>query len=379
MKIKILTENLKTAISFLTKISKKNINFPILENILLETEKNFLVLSATDLQISLKWWILSKIEEEGKILIPSQIFSSFLNLIKEEQLEIKEEKQSLIFEIKNQKTKIQGQNPEDFPIIPKISLEGKNEINILKLKNGLENIINFTANYSIKPEISGVFFQFKNGMLILTVTDSFRLAEKKILIFENNEKIEKEGEFILPLDSAKTLIYALSIIKEENINIYFDQNQVLFEIFNKELSHPLLHLKSRLIEGSFPNYQEIIPKKFITLLELDKKLFIEALKTASIFTNKNNETELTIFKKEKKLRIFSENIELGSNESFIPLYKIDGEEIKILFNFKFLLEGLESIQSSEIFFGLSSKEGPALLKPIGDENYLYILMPIKSS
>jgi DNA polymerase-3 subunit beta len=377
MKIKILTENLKVALSFLSKIVKKNPNFPILDNVLIDCEKNFLVLTSTDLQLSLTWWILAKIEEKGKVLVPVDLLYNLVSLIKEEQIEIQEKNLNLIIETANQKTRIQGQNYEDFPIIPLVKEKNENYISLQKFSEAISSIISFTSLPSAKPEISGIYINFQKEKIKLAATDSFRLAEKTILL-SDKEYIKKEGEIILPVETGKFLLNINSILKEEFLKIYFDSNQILFEVYNDEISHSIFHLQSRLIEGEYPKYQEIIPKKFILNTQVDKKIFSDALKTASIFTGKGNEVKLNFLKKQKQIKISAESPEKGGNESFIPLYKIEGEEVEILFNYKFLLEGINSIQSSEVFFGISSKDGPALLKLIGDDSFFYILMPIKS-
>jgi DNA polymerase-3 subunit beta len=377
MKIKILTENLKVALNFLSKIIKKNPNFPILDNVLIDCDKNFLVLSTTDLQLSLTWWVLAKIEEKGKVLVPVEILYNLISLIKEEKIEIQEKNQNLIIETLTQKTRIQGQNYEDFPIIPTIQEKNENYVSLQKFCEALNSVISFAALSGVKPELSGIYIQFQKEKIKLAATDSFRLAEKTILL-SDKEYIKKEGEIILPVETGKFLLNINSILKEEFLKIYFDSNQILFEVYNDEISHSIFHLQSRLIEGEYPKYQEIIPKKFILNTQVDKKIFTDALKTASIFTGKGNEVKLNFLKKQKQIKISAESPEKGGNESFISLYKIEGEEVEILFNYKFLLEGINNIQSSEVFFGISSKDGPALVKLIGDDSFFYILMPIKS-
>lgn len=144
----------------------------------------------------------------------------------------------------------------------------------------------------------------------------------------------------------------------------------------EEAAHPQLQITSRLIEGSYPNYQEIIPQEFQATLTLNRERFLEQIKTASLFCGKVNEVQLEVLPRQGELKIFSQNSELGENRSTL-FPKIEGQELKVSFNYRFLLDALSKIRTSEVIFQLSGQEGPALLRPSGDETYFYVIMPIK--
>jgi DNA polymerase-3 subunit beta len=375
MEIEILTENLKRALNFCERITRKTSNLPILQNVLLKTVGNFLELTTTNLETTLRWWILAKILKEGKITIPATFFSNLVNLINTEKLHLKEENKNLLLETENKNIQIQGQDPEEFPIIPKIEKETCYQIPNDKLYEGLQQVVDIPSSSQIRPEISGVYFSFKKQKLKIVATDSFRLGEKTINL-EN--EIKKEGAFILTQEAGRELMNILSIKKEGKVSCYPNPNQVLFEFLMEETSHPQINLMSRLIEGEYPNYQEIIPKKSTTKIQVDKESFINQIKEAGLFSGKILEVKLTPLTKENKIKIFAQSPEAGKSETYLSA-KIEGEEIEISFNYKFLLDGLNNIRSSEVIFELSGQEGPGILKPVGDESYIYILMPIKAS
>lgn len=379
MESDIFKKNLTQGLNIIEHITKKNTSLVVLSNVLLETEKNFLKLSATNLEVSIVWWILSKIKQEGKVLIPASFFKSIIDLIKEDVIKLESEKGNLIFKTEDQEIQIQGVNLDDFPIIPKIETEDFIEIKGEKLNQGLSQVVNIPSFSQTISEISGIYFSFKKDEIKIVATDGFRLAEKTI---DLPQKIKKDFSFILPQTTAKELINILSF-KPNDLNIYYNSNQVLFEWLGEETSSPEIHFSSRLIEGEYINYQDLIPKKYITQIILNKEEFQTQIKKTGLFSGKISAIKLNIIPQKNQLKIFSQSPDIGKIEVCLPI-KIEKEikqEIEMSFNYKFLLEGLNNIKSSEIIFGLSENSednGPATIKPIGDDSYIYILMPIKN-
>jgi DNA polymerase-3 subunit beta len=179
----------------------------------------------------------------------------------------------------------------------------------------------------------------------------------------------------LPQSAAKEIIGIFD--KEEGeINFYLNPNQVFVESLARELPHPKILFTSKLIEGEYPNYQEIIPKKFKTKIRLQREEFFSQVKAASLFSGKINEVKLNINKKEGKVEILSQNPDYGEFKSQI-FANVEGEDISVSFNYRFLIDGISSFEEKEFDFLFTDPEGPAILKP--SEDYFYILMPIKAS
>jgi DNA polymerase III subunit beta len=377
MKITILQEKLKKGLTIVERIAGKSLTFSILNNILLSSEKNFLNLSATDLELGIKWWILSKTEKDGKIVIPAKTLTTFISFLPNQKITLEKKENILYIENENNKSQIKGLNPEDFPIIPEVSREEFFEFQAVPFCQKLTQVVDFASSSQTRPEISGVYFSFKKNEARVVATDSFRLGEKIISPEKTSPHLlEKEVSFILPQKTVKEVINIFGE-REGNLKIYFSPNQILFEGQMAETDHPEVNLVSRLIEGEYPDYQEIIPKDFKTQIVLDKGEFLNQIKIASLFSGKINEIKFKIDSKKKGVEISSQNPDLGEHQSFIA-GEIKGGGLDISFNHRFLMDGLLNIRTKDVVFSLNDSENPGVLRPVGDSSYTYLLMPIKN-
>ncbi len=373
MKITILKENLKTGLNIIERITGKNLTLPVLNNVLFSTEKNFILLSTTDLEMGINWWSLIKTEKEGKISVPAKLLSAFIGFLPDEKIIIEVKDKNLFIKGEKNKTQIKGQDPEEFPIIPKINDEDFIEIDSQKFCRGLELVTEVVSPSQARPEISGIYLLFQKQGIRIVGTDSFRLAEKTISL---DIKLKKEHSVIVPQKTIRELINILGE-KTGKLKIFFSPSQISFELPMPETTHPQVQIISRLIEGEYPDYQEIIPKKYETRIVLDKKEFLNQIKTASLFSGKINEVKFKIDPDAGKIEIFTQNPELGENSSYL-VGRTEGNLIEVSFNHKFVADGLSNIESSEVIFGLNKDSGPAVLKPVGDESYVYVVMPVKT-
>jgi len=374
MKLIILQDIIKKGLSLVERATLKSTSFPVLNNILLKGEKNFLSLTATNLEIAIMWWALAKVELEGNIIIPSYVFSSFVGSLPNKPIKLSLEETQLEVQSGSYKTLIKGQPSEEFPIIPEVNEEEFVLVESRPFCQSLSQVVSFAAPSTTKPEISGICFSFQKNLIKMVATDSFRLGEKKYFIDLPN--LSKEHTLILPQKTAKELI---NIFAEEEgeLKIYLSPNQIVFEKLMEETKHPKIRLISRLIEGEYPNYEAIIPKKYETQVVVDKSELLNQIKTASLFGGKTNTVKLKINPSKNQVEIFSQTADIGSYYSFLPA-KIKGGEIEISFNHRFLVDGLANIKSAEVIFELNKETGPGVLKPVGQEDYLYIAMPMKT-
>lgn len=374
MKVEVLKENLKNGLGVTERIVGKNLSLPILDNVFISTEENFLNLSSTDLETAIKVWMLVKIIKGGKAVVPAKLLSSFISLLPNDKIILEEKRQGLYVECRSFKNQIQGFSPEDFPIIPDLKGQEFFEVDNEKFCQGLSQIVDIASPSQSRPEISGVYFVFSKNTIKIVATDSFRLAEKTITT-ENS--IKKNISFILPQKPAKEIINILGG-KPGRTKIYFSPSQTMFELPMKEADHPEVQVISRLIEGEYPNYEEIIPKKFKTKVVLQRDEFLNQIKAAALFTGKINEVKIKTDSEKKETEIFAQDLDIGESRSSVAA-KIEGETIETSFNYKFLMDGLSNIKSSEVIFELSKEDGPCILKPVGDTSYIYVVMPIKSA
>lgn len=375
MKIIILQEKLKEGFSIAERVTSKSLTLPILNNILVQAKKNFLNLAATDLEIGINWWTLAKVEEEGSVVIPSQSVLSLVNLFPNKPISISSKDSNVNIECEKHKSSLKGLNTEDFPIIPSVSEGETLTVPASSFCEGLSQVANIPALSTSKPEISGVYFVFQGNTVKMVATDSFRLGEKTLTLKKGRGK-EGSLSFILPQRAAKEIINIFA--KEKEIKIYFSPNQVLFESLMEETEAPKIRFISRLIEGEFPNYEAIIPRKQEAQAVLARKEFLNEIKSASIFSGKTNEVRLAVDPEKKQIEISGQSQDFGEYHSELPA-KVKGKEMEIAFNYRFLTEGILAADNEEVSLELTSEEGAAALKQTDDPSYIYILMPIKKN
>lgn len=379
MKSQILTTNFQKALSVVERLAKKNLSLPILDNVLIETEKNFLKLTTTNLEASIVWRILAKIEKEGKGAFPATFLSNLVRLITTQTINLSINNKNLILSTEDQEFQIQGVDPEEFPIVPKIKKKEQIQLYGQDLSQGLAQVIEIPTLSQVRPEISGIYFLIQGKQLKIVATDSFRLAEKTINL---PQRPPKEGSFILPQGTTRELLNILSLI-DSQVNLFFDPDQVLFEWSREEQGFIEVSLFSRQITGQYPNYKEIIPKETKIEIVLERQPFLNQLKKAGLFSGQTAEVKLSIVLKEKKLRVFSQALNIGKSEGLVKAKDIRGEEkvlssFEVSFNHKYLEDGLKNSQASEVVLSFIDAEHPCLIRGVGDESYLYILMPIKA-
>ena len=369
MRLIILNNNLKEALRSIGGGIGDNSNLPILKNILIKTEDNKIIFSTTNLELAISYLASGKIIEEGSLTVPFGIFSSIIGNLTTERITLENKDYNLLIKTDNYEATVQGLNPEDFPIIPKINNVDKYiKIGSEIFKNALLKIINSIQYSEIRPEINGCLFSYQIDYLKLTGTDSFRLAEKNISADQFKSNFEEGFETILPLKTIQEILRVIS--NEGDLSIFISQNQALFKTNE-------LEIVSRLIDGKFPDYQSIVPQDFKTELVVNKTELVNALKLTSIFSGRVNEVKLKIGENKKFLEIYSADNALGENHYLLPI-KTSGDNLVISFNCKYLLDGLKSLEDKEVILGLNGDNQPAIIKSPADKNWFYVLGPIKS-
>ncbi|TSC95810.1 MAG: DNA polymerase III subunit beta [Parcubacteria group bacterium Athens1014_26] len=366
MKIIILRDNLKEGLNTIGRAITENANLPILKNILIKTHNNKIKLVATNLELAITHLISCKVIEDGGVTIPFSVLNNIVINSDSERINLESINNNLIYKTDNYEANIQGLSEDEYPIIPKIdNIETCIKIDATIFKNSLLKVINSAQVSEIHPEISGILFNFQTSNLKLVATDSFRLAEKSLFEKDYKSNLHKGFNVIIPLKIAQEVI---RVVPDGELVICVDLNQVLFKTDGVELI-------SRVIDGNYPNYEQIIPKEFETECLLSREQFLNAVKLVSNFTGKVNDIKIKTTEGGKSLEVFSNNSYLGENKYLIPA-KIKGENFNISFNWRYLMDGLKNFDSEELIFAVN-KERPAILKSGQDFSYFYILMPIK--
>ena len=363
-----MKNDIKDAVMMCEKITGKNLSLPVLSSILFVSENKNLKLIATNLEMGVEIIVPAKIEKEGKVAVPAGILNGFLsNLYSDEHVVFESKDKNLIITTQNSSTTIKCQPADDFPSIPKYHEKNKGiEISLNDFLHGLKSVFYASSLLNMKPEISSVYV-YSDGVsaLVFVATDSFRLAEKRIECEMENFKA-----VMIPHKSA---IEIMRIFEEKDgkIKIITDKNQIFLE-FNG------INFVSRLVEGVFPDYRQVIPEKFSTDAVVDKNIFANSLKTAGIFIGKLCEVKIAVNTPEKSLNLATSNGEAGEHSSVIPA-KITGKSIKMAFNHRYLSDCLPHIPSNDIILRFSGEGKPLIIASTKDNSFQYLTMPMNTA
>lgn len=369
MKIIVLKENLKRGLNIVEKSIGNSSALPILKNALIKADGNKINISSTNLELAITHSVAGKIIENGEVCVPFYTLNSLINNLPVERINLEKRDFNLIVRTDNYEAVIQGNNAEDFPIIPRIEkkadhLNCKSEI----LSGALLKVVNSAQFSEIRPEISGILFNYLVDGIKVVATDSFRLAEKFIPGKQFKSDKSQNFKLIIPL---KTVQELLRILKDgEELDIFFDDNQILFK-------SPEMEAVSRLINGQYPDYESIIPQKTDSEILVNKDELINGLRLASIFAGRVRDAKIKSLENKKILEISSADPSLGENRYLIST-KTNGGAIELAFNVKYLLDGLKMYESEDVILGLNGENKPSVIKSPQDQSLIYVLMPIKS-
>jgi DNA polymerase-3 subunit beta len=370
MKFIAIRSNIKDAVSVIEKAVGENTNLPILKNILIEAENNTITFSATNLEIAITHRVAGKVIEDGKITVPLALFSSLIGNIQSDRLNFEKKENNLEIATDNYSAVINGMSPEDFPITPKIkNTEGYIEIKSAFLKEAIQQVTVASQYSDLRPELNSVLFNFSLESLVLASTDGFRLAERSI---PSNLFVVKKKEPFKMLIPLRTALEVARIMRDDEVvRIYQDESQVLFKTDQTELI-------SRLVEGAFPDYSAIVPHEFAAEIVVNRDEFLNAIKLAGVFGQKNSEVKIKIHHNKKAIEISSADQALGENNNVLPA-KIQGDIPEVFFNWRYLSDPMKGIKADEVFLGLQEDAGPALIRSVSDQSYFYVLKPILKS
>lgn len=373
MKITCTKDNLSKALSIVGGIANKNVNLPILGNVLIKADDQQTEIIATNLELAIVAHVRSKVDEPGSFTVPAKTLSEFVNLLSDDKIEMELKDNELLITCGKSSTKIKGTPADEFPVIPSVSDGSGFLFNAEQLKSGLGQTVSSLARSEIRPELSGMYFGFNTSYysgLIIAATDSYRLAEKKIKVQQG------EGEFkiIVPGRTAQEIIHILSLAdnedKEQNVRILVGENQIAMHYGN-------IQLVSRLVEGNYPDYAQIIPKEFKTSALFDTGKMTKEIKMASLFTTIGvNAISCIINSKEGVVKLASTSSQTGEYSSEIAA-EINGEDNSIMLNHRYVLDGLNNIKSETSILKMINADSPCLFVPTNDDTFVYIVMPIR--
>jgi DNA polymerase-3 subunit beta len=375
MWIKSVRSDLLESLQLAIKAVSTRSTLPILSGLYLEAKNDEVILYGTDLEITVITKFKSNVIEEGKSVIPAKTFLDITRNLPEGVVEIKQGGVGNQVEISCEKSlfNLNTFNEEDFPKMPEFKGEKKIEFEAALLNTALDKVVKSVSKDETRPVLTGVLFEGKRENLKLVATDSYRLS-----LFELKGGSFSGVEVIVPGRVLDELVRSTSKF-EGKIQTFLGESEISFKIDGLPKGGEVI-FASRLIEGQFPNYSQLIPKSFESEVYTSRDELLQALKRITVFSDNNPIKVEFISEGEEKntLKISTSSSELGSAYSEVEA-EVKGKSGEIAFNPSFLLEGVEKIPGERIFIGVQSSTKPALLKPVQEGNFLYLLMPVRIS
>ena len=363
MKFEIEKIKIEMILQKATRLTGKHLTLPVLSCVYFDFKNEDLVVKSTNLDLGLEFKTKIKSTSHGSFVVPAVVLLNTISGIRDEKINFEVVDNNLKITTLKNKALIKCMSKEDFPSIPAIENTNSIKIPINDLLLGFKSVWYSASNSTIKPELSSVYVYKNNDYLTFVSTDSFRLAEKSLHIKFNSDF----PPILIPYKNVTEIIRIIDGLDGE-IEILFDKNQIAFRYKD-------LYLVSRLIDGSFPDYKQIIPKEPTTTLILLKSEVINAVKSSVVFSDSLNQIKLKVDSKNKTLTVDSKNNDVGEYTESIKA-NIEGDDIELNFNNKYLSDCFQSIFSDSLSMKFNGLGKPLIISGANDNSFAYVLMPM---
>ncbi|HET9847191.1 MAG TPA: DNA polymerase III subunit beta [Candidatus Dormibacteraeota bacterium] len=368
MKVSVTAANLGQGLQVVSRAVSSRTTLPILNNVLIQTGDSGLQLTATNLEIGIRQSIPAEVQEEGGVTVPARLLTDFVTGHPDEPLSMTLDRktQSLAVKSNHFDANIRGIDPADFPPVPAGADGRKVKISPTDLKDAIEQTVIAASSDEGRPVLTGVYVQLNGGKATFAATDGHRLAVKTLPVQADAGDTDT---IVIP---ARALSELSRILKtgEDGIEVTVgaQKNQVFFKTRDVELM-------SRLIEGTYPNYQQVIPGQSTTTVTVKTQDLLFTTKMVSLFSK--DAANVIKFKAEGgKLTLTANTSEVGQNVADVDA-RIEGQDLQVAFNSKYLLDVLGILGTDEVQLGFTGPLNPGLIKPVGKDDYLYIIMPVR--
>ncbi len=373
MKLTCLQENLNKGLGIVGRAVATRSTLPITNNVLLTTEDSKLKLAATNLEIAISCWMDAKVSEGGAITVPARLLTDFVNSLPEDSIDISLSPKTKTLELKCARFagRINGVDADEFPPIPSIGDGVTTKIDVEALRAAIAQVVFAAATEETRPVLTGILCEFEGKSLTMVAADGFRLAVHKATIAQ---PVTERTEVIIPARALNEL-QRLMAEQEEPVELTINpgKSQVLFRLKDIELV-------SQLIQGTFPNYNQLIPERYTTRAEVALADFTKATRTASIFAREGSAIVRLLITpgdggKQGKIELSARAEEVGDNTGEVDA-AVEGEESKIAFNSKYLSDVLGVLHAERVGLETTSPSSPGVLRPVGDDKYIHVVMPM---
>jgi DNA polymerase-3 subunit beta len=374
MKVTVLQENLARGLGIVSKAVSPRSTLPVLANVLVASDEGRLRLSATNLEMGITCWIPARIEEEGSITVPARTFSDLVSTLPGDQVLLKLDVQTQTLNVRGgtSTNDIKCIDAQEFPPLPVPDLEGAVQINSGDFREMIHQVAFAASSDEARPVLMGVLLQVEKDKLTMAAADGFRLSVRKAVL---STPTPAPVSAIVPAQALRELA-RVATDGEEPIYMVLPKGrgQVVFRVKDVEVV-------SQLIDGTFPDYQQIIPRKYSQRTLVSTASLLKACKQAEIFAREgSNVARLNIKSSQGEMQpseveISATSEETGKNETIVEA-TVDGGGLLIAFNVKFLREALEVIRTPNVALETSAPNAPGVVRPVGDDQFLHVIMPM---
>ena len=378
MKITCLQENLSRGLAVVGRAVANRATLPVIHNVLLSVDQSMLKLSATNLEIAMTTWVGAKIEEEGSITVPARLLSEFVNSLPNDPINLQLDEGSGLLEISSGSSKahINITDASEFPPIPTVDDGITAEVDPLVLRSAITRVAFAAATEESRPVLTGVELKLDESKFTMAAADGFRLAVHHGALLK---PVPEEMSVIIPARTMNELNRLISD-REEPVEILMTpaKGQVMFRIRGGDT----VEIVSQLLQGTFPNYEQLIPQSYTTRAVMDLPTVLRAARTASIFARDgSNIIRMHLMPAEAdteppKVEISARSEEVGDNEDTVDLDEIEGEEGKIAFNSRYLLDVLSVLEKGKVSLETTTSSSPGVFKPTDSDDYIHVVMPM---
>lgn len=373
MKLSCLQENLSRGLAVVGRAVAARTTLPITNNVLLVTDNSRLKLVATNLEMAISYWLGAKVEEEGAITVPARLLTEFVNSLPNDRIDINLSPKTKALELKCARfeARISGVDAKDFPPIPSVDGAITTKVEVDALRQAISQVAFAAASEESRPVLTGVDAQFDKNELTLAAADGFRLAVYKLPLAA---PVAQKAEVIIPA-RILTELNRLMGDGEESVEIIVNPNksQALFRLKNTELV-------SQLVQGTFPQYAQLIPQSYKTRVVVEVAEFLRATRTASIFARDGSGIVRLLVAGggelgPGRLTVSARSEEVGDDVGEIDA-TVAGEEAKIAFNGKYLIDVLGVLKEPQVALETTNPSSPGVIRPVGVDNYIHVVMPM---
>lgn len=374
MKLTCTQSELNTHLSLVSRVVPSRPSHPVLANVLLKanSETQQVSLTGFDLSLGVQTSFNAQVQQEGTLTLPAKLLSDIVSRLPEGEITLEEAEGETVVTLTcaSGRYQVRGMSAEEFPELPSIEDADVVYLPLDTLSEGLRGSLFATSSDETKQVLTGVHLTSEAESLEFAATDGHRLAVVQT-VPEDAAQERQAFRVTVPAKALRELERMMQLnAVGDAIAVRFDQGQLICEWANQRLT-------SRLLEGQYPNYRQLVPKQFSRQMTVDRRLFTAALERIAVLADqKNSIVKLSLDSDKQELVLSVEAQDVGSGREAVPA-QVSGEDLDIAFNVKYLLEGLKAFNTTEVQMQFNTSTSPSILTPVGGLKMTYLVMPVQ--